>query len=500
MMTTIRPLVLFALLGVAPAAAQQAAPEVPEELTLEEAVELARANNPTFLQARNDLDLADWNVRQAYGALLPQADASAGIQWQGAGEQRLGSLTLGDLGFTDQPSYYFSNYRIGLTYSLDWATILGPSQAKKDRQVTQAQVAAADADLVARVTDAYVEALRQQEAVRIAEAQLENSEYNLRLAQAQLEVGAVTGIDVGQAEVQVGRSRVQLLQAQNALATARMRLLQQLGLPLDQRFELTTEFPLVPPEWTEEELEALALDRNPGLTAARRSRESADLAVSASRSSYFPTVTLSTAWTGFTREASSVDFQIAQAERQVASSLSQCLATNELYSRLANPLPPLDCSRFAFTDAQRQAIIEQNDQFPFGFERSPLTLSLQVSLPLFTGLSRQRNLELARVQRDDIVEQLREQEIALRADIAIGLANVRTAYESAQLEARNRDLAEQQLRLARERYQLGEITFVDLVDAQTVLAQAEADRLTAVYAYHDLVTALETLVGTPLRN
>ena len=36
--------------------------------------------------------------------------------------------------------------------------------------------------------------------------------------------------DVGQAEVQVGRTEVTLLQAQNALSTARMRLLQLLGV------------------------------------------------------------------------------------------------------------------------------------------------------------------------------------------------------------------------------------------------------------------------------
>jgi outer membrane protein len=127
-------------------------------------------------------------------------------------------------------------------------------------------------------------------------------------------------------------------------------------------------------------------------------------------------------------------------------------------------------------------------------------VSLQVSLPIFTGLSRQRNLEAARLQRDDLVEQVREQELALEADIAIGIATVRTAYESALLEERNRELAQQQLDFARERYQVGEITFVELVDAQTVLEQAEADRLAAVYAYHDLVTALEALVGTSLRD
>ena len=174
--------------------------------------------------------------------------------------------------------------------------------------------------------------------------------------------------------------------------------------------------------------------------------------------------------------------------------------TNDLYSRLATPLPPLNCSQFTFTDVQRQSISDSNNQFPFGFQSSPPSVQLQMSIPIFQGLRRQRNVEAARLQRDDLLEQIREQEIALEADISIGLANVRTAYQSALLEERNRELADQQLRLARERYQLGEITFVDLVDAQTVLAQAEADQISAVFAYHDLVTTLESLIGTSLRN
>ncbi len=481
----------------APAGAQE---PLPPSLSLEEALEIARADNPSFRQTRNDADLANWNVRQAWGALFPQASANAGVQWQGAGEQQIGSLTLGDLGFGNQPSYYLSNYRIGLSYYLDWATIKGPSQARADRQATYAQIDLADASLTSQVTDTYVEALRQQEALRIAELQLENSEYNLRLAQAQLEVGAVTGIDVGQAEVQVGRSAVQVLQSRNALATARMRLLQQLGQPMGQDFTLTTTFELAQPTWTEAELEAIALRQNPTLEARRRSRESASIGVSSARSSYFPSMTISSGWSGFAREASNTDFQVGQAQAQIAGAISQCIATNEVYSRLNPPLPSIDCSRFTFTDAQRQGIINQNDQFPFGFVQSQPTVSLQLSVPIFSGLSRQRNLEAARLQREDLVEQVREQEIALEADIAIGVANVRTAYESALLEERNRALAEQQLSLARDRYQLGEINFVDLVDAQTVLAQAEADRLAAVYAYHDLVTVLEALVAAPLRN
>jgi outer membrane protein len=497
-MKPFRPALCIVLLVLAvPLGAQE---PVPPSLTLERSLELARAGNPSYRQSRNDEVLADWNVRQAWGQLLPQANASAGVQWQGSGEQQIGSLTLGDLGITDQPSYYLSNYRLGLSYFLDWATLKGPAQANADRQTTYAQIALADASLVSQVTNAYVETLRQQEQLRIAELQLENSEFNLRLAQGQLEVGAVTGIDVGQAEVQVGRSRVQVLQARNALATGRMRLLQQLGQPMGQDFELVSTFELAEPTWNEAELEAMAFEQNPTLESRRRSRSSAEIGVSSARSPYFPSLSISSGWSGFTREASSTAFQITQAQASVANSISQCLATNELYSRLTPPFPSVDCSRIAFTDAQRRRIIEQNDQFPFGFVSSPPTVSLQLSVPIFSGLSRQRNLEAARLQRDDLVEQVREQEIALEADIAIGVANVRTAYESALLEERNRALSEQQLNLARERYQLGEITFVDLVVAQTGLAQAEADRLAAVYAYHDLVTALEALVGAPLRN
>jgi len=43
-------------------------------LSLAEALDIARENNPSFLQSRNDESLSDWDVRQAYAALyqVPQ--------------------------------------------------------------------------------------------------------------------------------------------------------------------------------------------------------------------------------------------------------------------------------------------------------------------------------------------------------------------------------------------------------------------------------------------
>ena len=136
------------------------------------------------------------------------ATASAGVQWQGAGEQQFGSLTLGDLGFTDQPSYYLSNYRLGLTYTLDWATLKGPAQAKSGRRVTEAQIGVAEASLATQrsqldqmkaQTDNLKIALRQsQDALQRAEGlakqglipreQLERAQNDVKMRETDLKV------------------------------------------------------------------------------------------------------------------------------------------------------------------------------------------------------------------------------------------------------------------------------------------------------------------------
>jgi len=492
-----RTLALLYLALPAQLAGQEA---VPGLLDLSAALEIAQRNNPGLLRVRNDATVADWDVRQAYGRLLPAANASGRMGWQGSGDQQLGGLTAGDLGFGNQPSYYSSSYDVGVSYTLDWATLRGPARARADREATLARIDAAGAEVNAQVTTAYVDLLRRQELLVAARQRLENAGLNLRLAEGQMAVGTVTPIDVGQAEVQVGRAEVQVVQAENEVETARMRLLQAMGVPVHQELSPATALELSEPTWSFDELRGLATVRNPGLRAIRLAHESAEIGVSAARSPYLPSLSISTGWGGFAREASDPDFLVAQAQAQVAQNIARCVTTNDLYRRLADPLPPFDCAQLAFTDPQRRAILEANDRFPFGFRRSAPSVSLGLSLPIFQGFSRQRNLEAARIQREDVSEELREREIALEADLRIALADVRTAYRSALLEERNRDLAERQVTLARERYQVGAITFVELMDAETLRAQAEADRVVAVYVYHDAVTRLEALLGTPLRD
>ena len=487
------------LLLCSAAAPRLQAQEVPSRLTLDEAIRIARLGNPSFQSVRNDSRVADWSVRSAYGDLLPFANLSSSVSWQGKGEQQFGSLTTSQLGFGNQPSYYFSSYNAGLNYTIAAESLFRPGREKAARNATVALIDQAEASLVRDVTILYLDVLRQQEGYLLAQQELERARFNLRLAEGQLEVGTATPRDVRQAEVSVGRAEVTLLQAEFAVNNARIALLVILGAELPRQFEVVSEFEVREPVWSEEELVAMALERNPGLIAERANETMAESDVRIARSSYYPSLSLSAGVSGFTREASSVESLISQARAGVTGQREQCHLLNQVFGRLSDPLPTQDCSVFVFTPDQEEAIATRNNAFPFDFTRQPPRASLTVSVPVFQGFSRQLQVESARAAREDARHRLRGAELDLRAQIASSLAAVRTAYETERIEERNQAVAAEQLRLATEQYRVGSASFLDLVEAETVMAQADRERVASIYSYHDLLANLEALVGAGLR-
>ena len=472
---------------------------IPYNLSLEQAIEIAQSNNPGIHSVRNDENIADWAVKSAYASLIPNATTSGGASWQGSGEQQFGSLTAGQLGFANQPSYLFSTYNVGLNYNISGAALMAPGQAKANRDATRAQVEQAETTLIQEVTQSYIEILRQTAQSLVSDQQLDRAQFNLELVRARFEVGTATAVDVAQAEVALGRAEVSVLQTENNLSNARIRLLQRMGVRLDSDFAPTTTFTLSAPAWNPEELYDLGIQQNPNLKSLRANRSSADYTVKMAKSTYFPTVSLRAGLSGFTRQASNVDFSINSAEAQAAASSQNCLQTNILYSRLSNPLPPRDCSVFAITDELTEQIRMDNQQFPFNFTSQPASAGITVSLPLFQGLNRNQQLAEARIQLEDLDLNLKEQELALRADIATTLATIRTAYQSARIDERNQIVVDEQLRLARERFSEGLADFLELLEAETLKVEADRAQVEAIFAYHDFLTSLEAVVGTSLR-
>jgi outer membrane protein len=490
--------VLLCAIG-APAAAQ---PEVQATLTLDEALALARRNNPDFLAQRNDASVADWAVREAYGSLLPGASLSSSLGWQDAGNQRFGIFTGDDLGIGSSTSYYSSSYSVGLNYSLSGASLFAPARERAARRATEASIDAAGFTLEANVMGRYLSVLRAQDGVDLARAELARADENVRLAEARVEVGVGIPLEIKQAQVERGRAQVSLLQAENLVRTERLRLGQTIGVPLELEVELTTDFAVTEVPWQVEDLIATALASNPLIRAARASEHASDASVTMARTAYLPSLNMSAGFSGYARQAGNEAFLVEQARDQLENQRQNCLMWNDLSSRLNSPLPdrPADCSSFQLTPGQESRIRSGNDVFPFGYSREPWSLSLQVSLPVFQGFTRERQIEEAKAAAADARYRLRGEELRIRTDVSAAYLDLVTASQTVALEVENQQLADDQLRQARERYRVGAAPYLELQEAETVKARADRAYLDAVYAFHEALAALETAVGRPLRT
>lgn len=473
------------------AAAQQA----PATLSLEQAVELARRHSPSYRAQANDAAVADWDARAAYGAILPSVSASGGVNWRAGGTRRIENIDLG----LRQPDQMSSSYALGVGMTLNGATIFGMSRARAEREATHAQIDAAGHVLESEITRQYLTAMRARDGVRLAESDLASAETAYRLAQARVESGAAARVDASQAEVEKGRAEVAMLQATANEQVELLRLLQQIGLDPVSRVELTSEFEIFEPAWSLDELTAAALARHPELVAARATESAGRAGLRAARMAYLPSLNINGGWSGYSQRTMDEDFLIGQAQDDLDNRMASCLATNDLYSRLANPLPPQDCSRFVLTEADRQSILDANSRFPFTFTKAPPSFNMTISLPLFNGFQREAQTQRAAANAEDARYRRREAELQIRAELATTYLALQTSYRTIEIEARNVVAADEQLELQRERYRLGAGSILELTQAQAAKARADQAHLVALYSFHENLAGLETAVGERLR-
>ena len=475
----------------------------PATLSLQEAVSLARKNNPDYLSQLNNEGDAAWAVREAYGALLPSAAVNGGLQYQASGPALVGSFTGTDLGIgRNTPSYYFSNYSVGLSYRLSGSTLLNVRRQRASRRATYATVEAAALSLETAVKGQYLAVLRARDAVDLAQQELQSAEQNMKLAEARVSVGSAIELEAQQAEVARGRAQVSLLQAQTQLKGTKLQLMQQIGVELDSDVKLTTEFPVFEPQWSTDALVKMALASHPQLRAAEATSDAAAAGVRMAKSAYFPSLSLSAGWSGFTRQVGDSQYLIDQARNSMQSSRESCQLLRDVGTLFATrpAWAPADCSSLVLTQAQEQQILDNNKVWPFQFEQQPFSASLQISLPIFQGLSRHRQVEAARVAKEDADYRLRAERLQLKTEVQSANLSVQAAYQAVGMEKRNREVADKQLLLAREQYRVGSSSFVDLMQAETLKARADQSYLLAVYAYQDALSTLESAIGQPLRD
>jgi outer membrane protein len=482
--------------GATEASAQVASRDsaVPTTLTIDQAIELARRNNPELQQTLNNRIGARAAVRSAYGALLPSADASLSAQRQQGGQQIFSGTSLGASSDVNQ-----SNYQIGLNYRINSATLITPSLQRANRDAVEADITGATSNLRSNVSQQYLSTLQAEATADLQDSLVVASQAELILAQAREIVGSGTQLDVSRAEVALGLQKVQALKARNQVEIEKLRLFQLMGTPQPANVKLVSKFPVTPIQLNLDELIASARNQNPLVVALRSREHVADLNVRREKGEYSPTLSLSTGIGGYTYGYTNSSFPVAQAQAQFDASRASCIRTEEVRAALNLSNQLAQCNSMAFTEAEAAAIRSGNSKFPFNFTRSPRSFSATLSLPLFDGFAREQRLQEAMANRSDARYSVRARELALTADVTAAYLTVTTAEKTVVLQEQNAAKAKQELKLVQDRYKIGATTFVDLTQARATYERAESERINSVYDYHKAFAALESAVGHPLR-
>jgi len=491
--------VACALLALAPmvsaAAQSRDSAAVAPVLSLQDAISIARRNNPLFLQTRSARVRAGAALRTSYGVLLPDISTSFSNSYREGRPQFFGGQAFGST--SDVIS---SDGQISVNATYSGANLLAPKAQRANLDAAETDLTNAEAILRLAVTGQYLNVLAAQARAQLNDTLLASAQAQLDLSRARAAVGAATTLDVRRAEVQVGQAQVAVLRERNNIETEKLRLFQQLGVEQPTSVNLTTQLPVVEPTLVLQDLLAGARRANPALASARSRESAAAVGVRQARSAYLPTLRLQTGLSGYTSQERDIQASIDQQRGSAISGMSSCLGTDSLRVKVGLPSISGSCnSRFTFTDADAALIRKENSKYPFDFTRDPITFAASLSIPIFNGFQREQRAQEAEANRNDARYNVRAQELRITAEVTSGYRNLLTAYQAVQIQTQNSQAAREALALAQERFRVGANTFVDVVQSRADFERAESDRITAIYEFHRAYATLESAVGRPLR-
>lgn len=405
-------------------------------IALTDAVQAAQRNAPAAIQARGQVRASGATLRAAYAAFLPTVQVSTGLTRQNNVTTRV-NPTTGEI-----VSGKFQS-TTALSASVDlfdgFRRVNDVRAARAQGVAAETGTRAAAAALALQVKQQYFAALAARETEAAAGAQLAEARQQLAISTAKVNARTATRSDSLRAVIAVSQAELAALTARADRANADAALTRVIGS--DAPVSAT---PLGLPSDSALTADSAALARlatdAPPVRQATANEEAARAQVRAARSAYWPTVGLS-------------------------------------YGR-------------NLTSATAQF-----DPFGANYVTSG-QLRLNVGLPLFDQFSRTRDVANAEVATANAEAAVRDQRLAAQQTLVQALTALRTAGQQVATQTQSVTASEEDLRVQRQRYQLGASTLLDVLTSQTQLTNARLGLVQARFAARTARAQLEALVGS----
>ena len=390
------------------------------------------------INANADLAVAGLNIRQAM--------LQAGLAKDRQGLRVNSSASTGhnfDLHSGDSSDRGMS-VSAGVSYELDlFGRLASQTEAAKwEALATEQDLQATAQSLIGTTANLYWQLGYLNERYAVAEQNLASTQQTYNLVQAQYKLGAVSGLDLTQAEQSVQSQKATLSQIDQQKVETRTALAVLLNQPIQQ---LNVAEPQRLPQIALPEiaagLPAELLSRRPDLKANELRLRRALANKDATKANYYPSISL----TG----------------NLGASSVS-------LTDLLKNPA---------------------------------LTLGANLSLPFLQYNDMKKDIAISNIDYEKAIIQYRQTLYQAFADVENALSNRIELNKQVRLQERNAQLAEKTESLTRVRYQYGAIALKNLLDAQETTRNARMSLLqTKQNQYNAYVTLMQALGGSPIQS
>lgn len=404
----------------------------PMRLTLQEAIQRGLRANLSVLVADSRVAEAKGTAERRSSALYPRVRIDVPATVQSR------NLPAQGIDFPGLPEVVgpFSTYdaRVSADQAIIDLTALHASRgAQQQTKAARSSYQDARDEVIRSIAALYLSAQSATAQVKAAATRVETGQALYKLAADQKEAGVATGIDVLRAQVQLANDRQSLVQARNAEKEILLSLQRNIGMQPGTPIELAEELTQVNivAPPVEQAVQSALADR-PDYQALEHQRDALTEQRKASRARFYPRLTANGNYGGIGRTVGSM----------TGTGVAQLSLS------------------FVVFDRDRQ------------------------------GEEKEIEARLDRVKR-----QMDDLKYGIDQDIRQALLRLESAQEELTVANAGLDLSQQELDLARTRFQGGVTNNIEVVNAQDSLARAQQNQIIALTRHADARIALARALG-----
>jgi outer membrane protein TolC len=412
----------------------------PVTITLQDALQRAQANSPDFQAALTELGIAREDRVQGRAGLLPNVNFTTSLVYtQGNGTRSNAPTYIANNGIHE----YISQGNLHQVFSL--AAYGGYRKAAAAEALAKARAEIAARGLVVTVVQSYYGLVVVQRKYGTEQLAAEEAKRFLDISQKLEKGGEVAHSDVIKGRIQYEQQERDLQEARLEMEKSRLELSVLLFPDFNENYNVVDDLqmPLSLPQYSE--VQTMAARKNPELRAAVAALQVADHEVTSAWGDLLPSAT--------------VDY---------------------FYG--------IDSSRFAtrqFDPALGQTVNNLG---------SSIVGSIQV--PIWSWGANVSKLKQANLRRRQARVELSYAQRKLLSDLRAFYSESETARSELESLNQSAELAAESLRLTNMRYQAGESSVLEVVDAQNTLTQARNAYADGQSRYRLAIATLQTLTGT----